>query len=76
MSLWGDLPQIAQTKDRPWFVLVVVSLFSERDVRECSSGQRQHFLVSYSSGYMYLYNEELQCPLAPPVYQTFKQVTH
>lgn len=36
-------------------------------------GQRQHFLVSYSSGYMYLYNEELQCPLAPPVYQTFKQ---
>lgn len=23
---------------------------------------------------MYLYNEELQCPLAPPVYQTFKQV--
>ncbi|EYC46175.1 hypothetical protein Y032_0405g867 [Ancylostoma ceylanicum] len=36
-------------------------------------GQRQHFLVSYTSGYMYLYNEELQCPLAPPVYQTFKQ---
>ncbi|VDO28438.1 unnamed protein product [Haemonchus placei] len=36
-------------------------------------GQKQHFLVSYSSGYMYLYNEELQCPLAPPVYQAFKQ---
>ncbi|WKY09306.1 hypothetical protein Q1695_002009 [Nippostrongylus brasiliensis] len=36
-------------------------------------GQRQHFLVSYTSGYMYLYNEELQCPLAPPVYQVFKQ---
>ncbi|KJH48465.1 WD domain, G-beta repeat protein [Dictyocaulus viviparus] len=36
-------------------------------------GQRHHFLVSYTSGYMYLYNEELQCPLAPPVYQAFKQ---
>uniref|UniRef100_A0A0K0D2I9 WD_REPEATS_REGION domain-containing protein n=1 Tax=Angiostrongylus cantonensis TaxID=6313 RepID=A0A0K0D2I9_ANGCA len=36
-------------------------------------GQRHHFLVSYTSGYMYLYNEELQCPLAPPVYHAFKQ---
>lgn len=36
-------------------------------------GHAQHFLVSYSSGFMYLYNEELQCPQSVPSYQVFKQ---
>ena len=31
------------------------------------------FLVSYSSGFMYVYNHELVCPPTAPVYQTFMQ---
>ena len=31
------------------------------------------FLVSYSSGFMYVYNHELVCPPTSPVYQTFLQ---
>ncbi|CAJ0581958.1 unnamed protein product, partial [Mesorhabditis spiculigera] len=36
-------------------------------------GQPTHFLVAHTSGCMYLYNEELQCPQTPPSYQVFKQ---
>ncbi|CAL1530499.1 unnamed protein product [Lymnaea stagnalis] len=36
----------------------------------CSPNQ---FLVSHSSGQMYLYNEELPCGQTPPNYQPFKQ---
>ncbi len=31
------------------------------------------FLVSYSSGFMYVYNHELVCPPAAPAYQVFLQ---
>ena len=36
----------------------------------CSTNQ---FLVSHSSGQMYVYNEELPCGPTPPHYQSFKQ---
>ncbi|CAI4226885.1 unnamed protein product [Auanema sp. JU1783] len=36
-------------------------------------GEKNHFLVSYSSGFMYLYNEDLQCPQTVPAFQVFKQ---
>ncbi|XP_046992178.1 WD repeat-containing protein 20 isoform X2 [Schistocerca americana] len=36
-------------------------------------GSTNLFLVSHSSGQLYLYNEELPCGTAPPHYQTFKQ---
>lgn len=36
-------------------------------------GSTNLFLVSHSSGQLYLYNEELPCGTAPPHYQPFKQ---
>ncbi|CAG0914426.1 unnamed protein product [Notodromas monacha] len=36
-------------------------------------GSKNEFLVSHSSGYMYVYNEELPCGTAPPLYQVVKQ---
>lgn len=36
-------------------------------------GSSSMFLVSYASGHMYVYNEELPCMPTPPQYQMFKQ---
>ena len=36
-------------------------------------GSHNQFLVSHSSGQMYVYNEELPCGQTPPNYQPFKQ---
>lgn len=36
-------------------------------------GSTNQFLVSHSSGQMYVYNEKLPCGQTPPVYQPFKQ---
>lgn len=35
-------------------------------------GSTNQFLVSHSSGLLYLYNEELPCGTSPPIYQVFK----
>jgi hypothetical protein len=35
-------------------------------------GSPNYFLVSYSSGHMYIYNQELACTPQPPTYQLFK----
>eukprot|EP00094_Tigriopus_californicus_P007460 TCALIF_07182-PA protein Name:"Similar to WDR20 WD repeat-containing protein 20 (Homo sapiens)" AED:0.04 eAED:0.04 QI:348/0.66/0.5/1/1/1/4/0/733 len=35
-------------------------------------GSPHSFLVSYSSGHMYIYNQDLTCPPTVPVYQSFK----
>ncbi|KAL1110273.1 hypothetical protein AAG570_008350 [Ranatra chinensis] len=39
-------------------------------------GSANLFLVSHSSGQLYLYNEELPCGTSPPHYQPFKQGEH
>ena len=36
-------------------------------------GSPNHFLASFASGNVYVFNHELACPPSAPVYQTFKQ---